>query len=87
MNYLIDWYERYGTLYNFLIHKATHFLCGLIIALIGWYFNILFLSAIVVAGLAIGKEIVDEFKYPMPLYCHIFDVLITVLGIVPICLI
>lgn len=77
-----DYYNAYGTLGNFLTHKITHFVVGFFVCLVCSVVQHGVFGLVLVGMLAVGKEVVDEYQYPMPILFHLFDVIITVLGAV-----
>lgn len=78
---LKNYYNFYKSPSDFLIHKCTHFGTGYLVGLIAMYSLGFSMSVLVLA--AVGKEIFDKIEAgtdDLPFYCHVFDVLITVLG-------
>lgn len=76
-----DWYNLYGTLGNFLIHKVTHVIVGALLGLTSHFSLVIAIILVLVA--AIGKEIADHIKSgetDAPLSAHVLDVIVTCLG-------
>lgn len=88
---IVNYYKAYGTMSNFLEHKITHLVAGFILSLLICLLGHFSLKSVVVAFiivfvLAVGKEIADYIvsgKDDLPLYMHVFDVIITVVGVLP----
>lgn len=80
LNLIVSWYKAYGTPQNFLLHKATHVACGLVLSIVCCLLGYPLTGLSLVLVLAIGKEVVDEYQYHMLLSYHVFDVIVTVCG-------